>query len=99
MSGGRYATATFFLLLDLATFFDLYHAGKAEEAIDTLSKIKLVPLSGQEVDYLVVGFRLLCDEIRRNIPDVLVAAMTIVHNHYNASKTAHQPRGVNQVNE
>jgi len=96
VSGGRDATATFFLLLDLATFFDLYHAGKAEEALDTLTKIKLVPLSGQEVDYLVAGFRLICDEIRRNIPDVLVAAMTIVHNQYNASKTAHQPRGVNQ---
>ena len=39
------------------------------------------------------GFRLICEEIMRNIPDVLVAARTIVHNQYNASKTAHQPRG------
>ena len=45
----------------------------------------MVPLSGQEVDYLVAGFR-------RNIPDDLVAAMTI-------SKTAHQFRVVNQVGE
>ena len=47
------------------------------------AKIKLVPLSGQEVDYLVAGFR-------RDIPDDLVAAMTI-------SKTAHEFRVVNQV--
>ena len=39
------------------------------------------------------GFRLICEEIMRNIPGVLVAARTIVHNQYNASKTAHQPRG------
>ena len=39
------------------------------------------------------GFRLICEEIMRNIPDVIVADRTIVHNQYNASKTAHQPRG------
>ena len=37
------------------------------------------------------GFRLICEEIMRNIPGVLVAARTIVHNQYNASKTSHQP--------
>ena len=40
----------FFLVLDLATFFDLYHEGKAEEALDTLTKIRFVPLFKEEVD-------------------------------------------------
>lgn len=32
-------TATFYLLLDLMTFFDLYHGQKFDEALDTLQKI------------------------------------------------------------
>ena len=55
MSGGRDAAATLFLLLDLATLFDLYHGGKLEEALDTLEKIKIIPLAQQDVDYLVAG--------------------------------------------
>ena len=55
VSGGRDAAATLFLLLDLATFFDLYHGGKLEEALDTLEKIKIIPLAQQDVDYLVAG--------------------------------------------
>ena len=35
--------------------------------------------------------------MRRNIPDILVAAMTMVHNKYTSSKSATQPRGINQV--
>ncbi len=55
MNGGRDATATLFLLLDLATFFDLFHGGKLDEALDTLTKIKIIPLNQQDVDYLVAG--------------------------------------------
>ena len=57
------------LQLDLA-IFDPYHVHKV--ALNTLTKMKLVPLSGQEVDYIVAGFRLICDKIGRNIHDVLV---------------------------
>jgi hypothetical protein len=55
VNGGRDATATLFLLLDLATFFDLFHGGKHDEALDTLGKIKIIPLNQQDVDYLVAG--------------------------------------------
>jgi len=96
VSGGREATATFFLLLDLATFFDLFHAGKHDQALDTIDKIQLVPFTLAEIDYRVASFRMLCDEVRRNIPDILVAAMTMVHNKYTSSKSATQPRGINQ---
>jgi hypothetical protein len=48
-------TATMFLLLDLATFFDLFHGGKLDDALETLEKIKIIPLTQQDVDYLVAG--------------------------------------------
>ncbi|XP_023321821.1 nuclear pore complex protein Nup93 [Eurytemora carolleeae] len=82
VSGGKDSTLTLFLLLDLATFFDLYHAGRSTEALDTLERVKVVPLNQSDVDYLVSGFKLLDDSVRRNIPDVLLAAMSILHNQY-----------------
>ena len=42
VSGGRDSTSTLFLLLDLATFFDLYHAGRSSEALDTLERVKVM---------------------------------------------------------
>ena len=76
MSGGRDATATLFLLLDLATFFDLFHGGKLDEALDTLEKIKIIPLAQQDVDYLVAGrnnFKLK-GELAKNTVDMYLHA-------------------------
>ena len=89
MSGvvaGRDNTSTLFLLLDLATFFDLYHGGKLSESLDTLARVKLVPMSGAAVDMAVTTFRQLSDEVRRNIPDILLAAMTALHSQYKAGQ-------------
>ena len=89
MSGvvaGRDNTSTLFLLLDLATFFDLYHGGKLSESLDTLARVKLVPVSGAAVDMAVTTFRQLSDEVRRNIPDILLAAMTALHSQYRAGQ-------------
>ena len=89
MSGvvaGRDNTSTLFLLLDLATFFDLYHAGKLGESLDTLARVKLVPMSGAAVDMAVTTFRQLSDEVRRNIPEILLAAMTALHSQYRAGQ-------------
>lgn len=82
VSGGKESTATLFLLLDLATYFDLYHAGRLSDALDTLERVKIVPLKQGDIDYLVSGFRLLDDSVRRNIPDILLATMTILHNQF-----------------
>ena len=84
--------ATLFLLLDLATFFDLFHGGKLKEALDTLTKLKLVPLSSSEVDQRVSAFRLLGEDVRRNLPDILVAAMTALHSQYQGMKAKGQVR-------
>jgi len=79
--------ATFFLLLDLGTFFSLYHEEKHNEAFETIAKLRLIPLSLDEVDARVSNFRNLTDDIRRNIPDVLLAAMNILHNKYRQAKS------------
>ena len=34
-------TAAFFLLLDIMTFFDAYHAGKSDDALNIISKLKV----------------------------------------------------------
>ena len=86
------SAATLFLLLDLATFFDLFHGGKLKEALDTLAKLKLVPLSSSEVDQRVSAFRLLGEDVRRNLPDILVAAMTGLHSQYQGMKAKGQVR-------
>ena len=81
-----------FLLLDLATFFDLFHGGKLKEALDTLTKLKLVPMSSNEVDQRVSAIRLLGEDVRRNLPDILVAAMTALHSQYQGMKAKGQVR-------
>jgi len=86
VTGGKETTSTLFLLLDLATFFDLYHAGKLAECLDTLARVRLIPFSNQEVDQAVNTFRLLGDEIRRNIPDILLASMTALHSQFNKER-------------
>lgn len=96
---GGDTTATLFLLLDLATFFDQYHAGKLSESLDTLSKLKLVPFTGNEVDLRVSAFRILGEEVRRNLPDILVAAMTALHSQYRAIKGARHGEQVDSLRE
>ena len=82
VTAGRETTNTLFLLLDLATFFDLYHAGKMAECLDTLERVRLLPLSSGQVDQTVTTFRQLGDEVRRNLPDLLLATMTALHSQY-----------------
>jgi len=79
---GKEGISSLFLLLDLATFFDLYHSARNSEALDTIEKVKIIPLQQSEIDYLVSEFKLLDDCIRRNIPDILLAVMTILHSQY-----------------
>lgn len=74
--------STFYLLLDLMQFFDLYHAGQLDTALDVMQKLKLVPLRNDSVEERVAAFRQYNDEIRRNFPDVLLATMNILYENY-----------------
>ena len=41
-------------------------------------------------------FRVLSDEVRRNVPDILLATMNILYTRYKQSKAATPGRGVGQ---
>uniref|UniRef100_A0A6J0UU95 Nuclear pore complex protein Nup93 n=2 Tax=Pogona vitticeps TaxID=103695 RepID=A0A6J0UU95_9SAUR len=78
--------STFYLLLDLITFFDEYHAGHIDKAFDIIEQLKLVPLSQEYVEERVAAFRNFSDEIRQNLSEVLLATMNILFNQYKRLK-------------
>ena len=45
----------------------------------TMSKLRLIPVTPEEVEACVSNFRNLTDDICINIPDVLPAMMNILH--------------------
>ena len=55
---------------------------------------QIIPLAQNEVDSMVSTFRMLSDELRRNIPDILLAAMNILFTKYKQSKSATPGRGM-----
>ncbi|XP_037093601.1 nuclear pore complex protein Nup93-like [Pollicipes pollicipes] len=73
------ATGTLYLLLDLMSFFDLYHLERGDEALEVLRRLRLVALSGDELERRLAEFDRLQEEVRRCVPDVLLAAMTLLH--------------------
>ncbi|XP_078067157.1 nuclear pore complex protein Nup93 [Mustelus asterias] len=77
---------TFYLLLDLITFFDEYHSGNIDRAIDVMERLKLVPLSQESVEERVAAFRNFSDEIRHNLSEVLLATMNILFTQYKRLK-------------
>lgn len=87
-SGNRDTTATFFLLLDVMTFFDTFHANKHQDALDILKKLKLIPFQTEEIEQYVSAFRDFADEIRRCLPDLLLAAMSCLHALYTSTKSS-----------
>ena len=42
------------------------------------SFLQIIPLAQSEIDSMVATFRMLSDEVRRNIPDILLATMNIL---------------------
>ena len=46
--------------------------------------------------FQVSTFRVLSDEVRRNVPDILLATMNILYTRYKQSKAATPGRGVGQ---
>jgi nuclear pore complex protein Nup93 len=73
---------TFFLLTDLLTFFDFYHAENWDVAYETLCKLQVLPQVSQSVELKVKDFIAYSEEIKRNFPDIILAAMTIISNLY-----------------
>uniref|UniRef100_A0A4W4HFK4 Nuclear pore complex protein Nup93 n=1 Tax=Electrophorus electricus TaxID=8005 RepID=A0A4W4HFK4_ELEEL len=78
ITGEKTVDSTFYLLLDLMTFFDEYHAGHVDQAYDVIERLKLVPLSQDSVEERVAAFRNFSDEVRHNLSEVLLATMNIL---------------------
>jgi len=78
---------TFYLLLDLMYFFDLYHSQQHDIALDTIKKIKLLPFTPDAVEHKVTGFRQYTDEVKQCIPDLLLAVMNILYSKYRQVKS------------
>lgn len=81
-------SSAFYQLLDLLTFFDLYHSDSVDQALDTIKHLKLLPFSSEEVTHRVNGFKSLSEEIRRNMPDILLATMTLLHKKFQQTRSA-----------
>uniref|UniRef100_A0A674PP45 Nuclear pore complex protein Nup93 n=1 Tax=Takifugu rubripes TaxID=31033 RepID=A0A674PP45_TAKRU len=80
--------STFYLLLDLMTFFDEYHAGHVDRAYDVMEHLKLLPLSQDSVGERVSAFRNFSDEVRHNLSEVLLATMNILFTQHKRLKGA-----------
>lgn len=89
---GRYASngykctapivQTFNTLRQIMVFFDLYYSKQYVPAMEVLRDTRLVPLNKLEVDDRVANFRRLAPEVTQNLPDVLLAVMTILYEQY-----------------
>eukprot|EP00163_Fabomonas_tropica_P010049 TRINITY_DN2002_c0_g1_i1.p2 TRINITY_DN2002_c0_g1~~TRINITY_DN2002_c0_g1_i1.p2 ORF type:complete len:140 (-),score=48.90 TRINITY_DN2002_c0_g1_i1:229-648(-) len=78
---------TFKLVMNLVTFFDLYHAGRYEDALTHMESLGLLPLRHDDVmEQKVEAFKLLEEPIRRNFADILLTTMTLLYKIYTALK-------------
>ncbi|XP_077993570.1 nuclear pore complex protein Nup93-like [Glandiceps talaboti] len=96
IQGSQATTKTFYLLLDLITFFDHFHNGNLEEAMDVMQQLKLIPLTADTVEPRVHAFKQYTDEIRYNLATVLLATMNILYAQYKnikSSKTSRRQEG------
>lgn len=80
--------STFNILRDQMKFFDLFHSHQYSLAMETLQKVRLLPLSMSEVSEKVTAFKRLSPEICKVIPDMLLAAMTILYEQYTHLKNS-----------
>ncbi|TNN68258.1 Nuclear pore complex protein Nup93 [Liparis tanakae] len=87
-AGDKSVNSTFYLLLDLTTFFDEYHAGHIDRAYDVMERLKLLPLSQDSVEERVAAFRNFSDEVRHNLSEVLLATMNILYTQHKRLKGA-----------
>jgi nuclear pore complex protein Nup93 len=83
---------TFFLLLDLMTFFDRYHSKAFDEALKIIQQLRLLPLLDEEtVDQKITSFKTMDDLVRLCFPDLLLAVMNILYAQYKQSSTTTHP--------
>merc|ERR1712183_639799 len=78
---------TFHLLLDLCLFFDLYHTEKTEQALQVIKELNILPTNTDQVPNKVEEFKLMSDEIRQNISEILIATMMLLARQCNQQRS------------
>lgn len=89
---------TFKMLRDLVTFFDCYHAGEHQAALQQLAPLQLVPLRLADMELCVHTFKRLGGEVSKVFPDLLLATMDILYTQYKALRRRHDGGNVSASN-
>lgn len=84
-------SGTFFLLLDLMTFFSSYHKQSYIDALDIIEKLQVVPFNENQIGSKASEFKSYSKEIQHNIPDILVTSMNILYCLYKEAKASTVP--------
>ena len=87
-AGTRTTTSTFHLLLDVATFFTEYHNGNFQGAIEVVGQLKILPFSLDKVEEKINAFKSFTEEMRRNLPDILLVYALCLHQTYKRFKSS-----------
>ncbi|ODN00680.1 Nuclear pore complex protein Nup93 [Orchesella cincta] len=77
---------TFYVLVDFMTFFDEVFSKRYETALTVIQKLKIIPLHESEVEKCVRDFHGFQEEIRMNVPDLIVATMETLYAKYKKLK-------------
>jgi nuclear pore complex protein Nup93 len=73
---------SFYTLLDCMTFFDEFSSLHYDNCITILEKIKIIPLEKEEIDRCVAKFENLAVEIRRCVPELILATVECLQARY-----------------
>jgi len=65
--GTRQTNATFYLLLDLMSFFEQYHRQQYDSALDIIQQLQLLPFTHTTVEQKVTAFKYYADEVSYSI--------------------------------
>jgi len=87
MSDGS-QVSTFYVLVDFMTFFDEVFSKRQETALSIINNLKVIPLVESDIDKCVRDFHCFAEEIRMNIPDLIVATMECLYLKYKKLKDA-----------
>ncbi|XP_059485013.1 nuclear pore complex protein Nup93 [Neocloeon triangulifer] len=79
--------SNFNLLCHLLEFFNFYHSKDHRKALEIVSELELLPKKQSEVENYTAVFRQLSGDIMKNIPEVMLATMTIISNEFAKFKT------------
>ncbi|ALC48727.1 CG11092 [Drosophila busckii] len=74
-------------LIQLRSFFDYYHAGESRKAAETLAKHHITPDSCNDVDDCISNLKQIGADVIKVMPDVLLAAMSIIYDEYKTLKS------------